>query len=301
MTVPIRPGDKPSIPAAKGGGPYTSAITADYFRTVGTPVLRGRTFGPSEHEGTAPVAIVNETMARVVWPGEDPLGKCLEFQFRRPGTVQCARIVGVVADEHRTGLREVPAMQVYVPFGQTIGTFSPALLVRPVGDASEFVTPLRRALERLAPSARISGVSLLSSALAPQIRPWRVGTMVFGLFGLAALAVAAVGLFTVVSYLVTQQHRELGVRIALGASSSHIIWMMLRRALTAATLGTGIGAMAVIAIAPAVQPLIFDIPARDPALIALVAIVLVVSAVLASAMPAVRACRVDPMTVLRSD
>jgi predicted permease len=301
MTVPIRPGDKPSLPAARGGGPYTSAITADYFRTVGTRVLRGRAFRPDEHEGTAPVTIVNETMARVVWPGEDPLGKCLEFQFRRPGTVPCARIVGVVADEHRHGLREVPAMQTYVPFGQAIGTSFPALFVRPVGDASAFVTPLRRTLERLAPSARIAGVSVLGSALEPQIRPWRVGTMVFGLFGLAALAVAAVGLFTVVSYLVTRQQRELGVRIALGASSSHVIWMVLRRALTAAALGTGIGAMAVIAIAPAVQPLLFDIPARDPALIALVVIVLVVSALVASAMPAMRASRVDPITVLRSD
>ncbi|HEX5437894.1 MAG TPA: FtsX-like permease family protein, partial [Gemmatimonadaceae bacterium] len=299
VTVPIRPAGRSAMPAASGGGPYISAVSADYFRTVGTPTIRGRVFRSSEGYGTEPVAVVNETMARVVWPGENALGQCLVIQPRR--APRCVRVVGVAADAHQSGLRETPPMQVYVPFGQELPEESSALLVRPIGDAEAFVHTLRTALSRAAPDAHVWDVSLLGSSLQPQIRPWRVGTLVFGLFGIATLAIAGVGLFTVMAYLVAQQQHELGVRIALGARRRQILWMVWKRALVTSVVGTGVGVLGALAIAPVVQPLLFQGSARDPVLLTMVALVLALTAMAASMMPALRACRVDPVLVLRGE
>ena len=137
--------------------------------------------------------------------------------------------------------------------------------------------------------------------LDPQVRPWRVGATLFGLFGGIVVVVAAIGLFSVVSYLVTQRTHELGVRIALGAQRGQVLRLMLRGALETAVVGTVIGGALSIMIGPMIQPLLFDNAARDPLLLSLVAGGLLVVTIVASAWPAWRATRVDPLLALRAD
>ena len=286
-----------SLPAAKGGGPYVNAVGPGYFETVGTRLRRGRTFTAADHEGSPPVVIVNETMARTFWPDEDPLTKCLIIQAAEG----CVPVVGVVADARQWKLREDPAMQFYLPYGQEHGIAGWMLLVRPTGHVDAFAGQLRSALARLAPDARMIQVTTLASAIDPQIRPWRVGALMFGLFGLLALVVAAVGLFSVVSYLVAQRTHELGVRIALGARASGIVRLVLGRAVGRTLSGIAIGGAGALVIAPWLEPFLFETPARDPLLLGGVALALLATVLLAGAIPAWRACRVEPTIALRAD
>jgi len=282
---------------APGGGPYISEVGPEYFKTVGTRLLRGRNFTAADHEGTPPVVIVNETMARTFWPNEDPLTKCIIVDEN----TACAPIVGVVVDARQWKLREKPAMQFYVPYGQNDHIAGWTLLVRPKGNINQFAGELRATLARWVPNARLIEVKPLEDAIDPQVRPWRVGALMFGLFGLLALVVAAVGLFSVLSYLLAQRMKELGVRIALGARSAEVFGLMLGGTLMRATIGVGIGVVGSLAIAPLVQPYLFDNPARDPAVFTVVALALLATSVVAGALPSFRACRVNPVIALRLD
>lgn len=290
------PGRK-ELPLAKGGGPFINAVGPDYFETVGTRLLRGRTFTAADRERSARVAIVNQEMARTFWPNEDPIGQCLLLQM----TDGCTRVVGEVVDARQWKLREDPAMQYYIPFGQEAGIGGTMLLVRPRGDAAAFVGTLRSALIHMAPDARGVTVKTLEASLDPQIRPWHVGALMFGLFGALALLVAAVGLFSVVSYAVAQRVNELGVRIALGARASQVIRLVLGGALGIATAGVAVGVLVALALSPLVGPLLFETGARDPALLGLVAACMIVTALVAGLAPSWRATRIDPMTALRAD
>ncbi len=297
MGVSLRIPGRDSLLAAPGGGPWVNAVTPDYFKTVGTALLRGRRFSSADHEGSEPVVIVNAVMARTFWPAEDPLGKCLIIA-EGPG---CARVVGVVADVHQWRLREDPPMEYYVPMGQERRIGGPLLLVRPTGNADAFAATLHVALAGYAPAARGIRVKSLETSLDPQVRPWRVGAQMFGLFGLLALSVAALGLFSVVSYLVAQRTHELGVRIALGAGNGQIMTFVLRGGLAAAATGIAVGIAASFAVAPALQPYLFDGTARDPRVLAVVAGVLFATTLLAGLAPSWRACRIDPTIALRAD
>jgi predicted permease len=285
-----------SLPVAKGGGPWISEVGPDYFETVGTRLLRGRTFNAGDHEGSPHVVIVNATMARSFWPNEDPLTKCLIVDEDA-----CSPVVGVVANAHQWKLREEPALQFYIPYGQNDHIAGEVLLVRPRGDVDEFAGELRKVLARLVPKARLIEVTPLAAAIDPQVRPWRVGALMFGLFGVLALVVAAVGLFSVVSYLLAQRTKELGVRIALGARSSHVLRLTLGGSLLRAAIGVAIGVLGAIAIGPFVEPYLFETIGRDPEVLGAVTLTLLVTTLVASAIPSWRACRIDPIIALRLD
>ena len=161
-----------SIPRLKGGGPYVSAVTSDYFETVGTRVLRGRAFTAADRAGSEPVALVNETMAKTLWPGRDPIGGCLFTGDVRKSATACARIVGIVGDARRFGLREEPAMHYYLPFGQETGIGGTSLLIRPRrGTPASLVSTARQVLEAVDPSISYIHAQTLQESLDPQIRP----------------------------------------------------------------------------------------------------------------------------------
>ncbi|MGH7668005.1 MAG: FtsX-like permease family protein, partial [Gemmatimonadaceae bacterium] len=244
-----------------------------------------------------PVVIVNAVMAKTYWPGQEPLGKCLIIGSGK----SCARVVGVVADVHQWKLREEPPMEYYVPAAQRPEVGGQLLLVRPTGNVDAFAATLHSALARYAPDAQSVSINSLEASLDPQVRPWRVGALMFGLFGLLALIVAAMGLFSVVSYLVAQRTHELGVRIALGARRGRIIAFVLRGGLGAAAAGIALGVVASLALAPVLQPYLFDGNARDPRVLAVVAGVLFATTLLAGLGPSWRACRIDPTIALRAD
>jgi predicted permease len=287
-----------SIPTIAGGGPYISAVTGEYFATAGTRLLRGRVFTAAEREGSERVAIVNQTMARTLWPHDDPIGQCLTIGRGTPG---CSRVVGVVSDARRYMLREDPAMQYYIPFGQEEGIGGTVLLVRPSGDPRAMMPTLRRKLLADNPSIVSIYMDVLQDRVDPQIRPWRLGVIAFGLSGLLALIVAAVGLYSVVSYLVAQRTHEIGVRMALGASATSIVTMVLRNSVGLAVFGVAVGVAIALYAGRFIGALLFDTSPRDPLVFAVVAGTLLVVAVLASLVPAARARRVDPMIALRAD
>lgn len=287
-----------SLPRLKSGRPRISAVTDQYFETVGSRVVRGRSFTDADRAGSELVAIVSETMAATLWPGRDAIGACL-YSGAEPAP--CSRIVGVARDAHRQALKEEPSMHYYVPFGQERGMGGTTLLVRPSGSSATVTAAVERIVEEIDPTVSIVGVAPLQDSIDPQIRPWRLGATVFGLMGVLALLVAAVGLYSVMSYLVAQRTHELGVRVALGASGANIVQLVIRGGVGMAALGVAIGLALALVLGRFIAPLLFDTSPRDVRVLGGVAVSMLAVALLASWVPAMRARRVNPLTALRSE
>jgi predicted permease len=288
-----------SIPEMKGGGPYVSAITSGYFEASGTRLQAGRAFTPADRDGSEPVAIVNETMASMLWPGRSALGQCLHVNDQPDAPAPCSRVVGIVEDARRFGLREEPAMQYYIPLGQERGFGGTTLLVRPRTRPERMMAVLRRELIALDASLQFLGVETLQESIDPQVRPWRLGATMFSLFGALALAVAAIGLYSVIAYSVASRTHELGVRMALGAGTAQVIRMVVRQGAAMALGGVAIGLLLAFASSRRLESVLFDASPRDLGVFAIVALAAVVVAVLASLIPAIRAARIDPVTAFR--
>ena len=287
-----------SIPVLPGGGPYINAVTDDYFATIGTPLVRGRAFGPQDREGSDPVVIVNATMARSLWADRDALGQCMRIHDR---DADCARVIGIAADVHRSGLREEPSMQYYVPVGQEKGFGGSYVLVRPVGAATDSWPALQRAV--LAEDPLITAVELhvLSQGLDGEMRPLRLGMVTFGLSALLALVVAALGLYSVMAYAVAWRTHELGIRIALGATGARITRLVVGGSASLAGLGIGAGLVMALIGRRWLEPQLFETSASDPVVFIVVVCVLQAVALLAGWLPARRASRISPTEALRAE
>jgi predicted permease len=291
-----------SLPRLEGGGASIRAVADGYFNTVGTSVLEGRAFTLNDRDGSEPVAIVNRTMATTLWPRRSPLGECIYWGGSQDSLTTCSRIVGVAADAHSFALREGAQMTYYVPFGQERGMGGTSLLVRPKsGRTSESIAAIRMLMLELDPAITFVNAELLQDSVDPEVRPWKLGAVMFTMLGALALAVAAVGLYSVMSYLVAQRTHEFGVRIALGAQTSVIMVSVLRGSALMALAGVMIGSGIALAMGRFVEPLLFDTSPRDPLVLSAVGATLVVVAVLASVVPAIRAKRVNPMEALRAE
>lgn len=291
-----------SIPTLAGGGANISAVSDGYFATVGTRILSGRVFTPADREGSEPVAIVSQTMASTLWRGKNPIGDCLYWGETKQELNVCSRIVGVVADARSFELREGASMHYYVPLGQERGMGGSSLLVRPKrGMEKETIAALRPLILDADPSISFVKMRMLQEDVDPQVRPWRLGATIFVLMGILAVIVAAVGLYSVMSYFVAQRTQEIGVRIALGAQPTRIVALIVRSSVSMALAGVALGMIAVVVAGRFVEPLLFDTSARDPLVLGGVAALLVAVAVLASAVPAIRAKRVNPIEALRAD
>ena len=193
-------------------------------------------------------------------------------------------------------------MAYYVPFGQERGMGGTSLLVRPKpGRASESIAEIRKLMLQVDPAITFVSADLLQDSVDPEMRPWKLGAVMFTMLGALALAVAAVGLYSVMSYLVAQRTQEFGVRMALGAQASRIMVLVLRSSALMALAGVLIGSGIALAMGRFVQPLLFDTAPRDPLVLSGVGATLVVVAVLASVVPAIRAKRVNPMEALRAE
>ena len=296
FTVQVAVPGLPEVPRLKTGGPSLSAVGDDYFATVGTPILRGRAFGPEDRAGSEAVAIVSDTMARTVWPGDDPIGKCI---LVGKDAKACARIVGIAGDTRRSQLREPPVMHFYIPFGQEVGFGGTVLLARSSGTQTALGAAVKRALVEYDPSIRYVSITTIQEAVDPQIKPWRIGATVFSLSGVLALLVAAIGIYSVMSYLVADRTHEIGVRLALGARRSDVANLILRGSLGMAALGVAVGSVVAIAASRFVEPLLFNESPRDPLVYVVVAGVLLLVAVCAGVIPTIRANKIDPLEALR--
>ena len=299
FTVRLAVPGRDSIPQMPGGGPYISAVSAGYFAVTGVEIVRGRGFTAADRAGSEPVTIVNETMAATLWPGVEAIGKCLLIGREPEG---CARVVGVAEVARRQDIREPASMQYYIPFGQERGIGGTTLLVRPRGDATAAsIATLRRALLDVDPAIRYVGISSMQDDIDPLVRPWRLGATMFTLFGLLALLIAAVGLYSVIAYGVTQRRAELGIRMALGARARDVVRMVLAEGVGYVMVGAALGVLIALFAGRWLETLLFETSVRDTGTFAGVVGVLLAVAVIASLVPALRAGRVDPMEAVRGE
>jgi predicted permease len=281
-----------------GSGPFVNAVEHDYFEAAGMRLRRGRLFTAADNDQSERVVIINETMARTLWPSEDPLSKCLQIFTKE---LPCARVVGVITDPRRFGLTESPAMQYYVPFGQERGFGGSAIVVRPSGDPRQFMATLRRIILEVDPNVLSTRIMTMQEAIDPLTRSWRLGATLFTIFGALALAIAGIGLYSVIAYLVAQRTQEFGVRMALGARSDDIVRLVLRHGLVTVAAGLVAGVVVALLASRAVEPLLFQTSPRDVTVFALAVVTLFGAALLACFLPALRASRVDAATALRAE
>ncbi len=275
---------------------YANAISPEYFETIGSPILRGRGFTVSDDSTSPKVAVMSESMAREIWANENPLGKCIELADETSG---CHTVVGVVGDVVR-GFAEGTAPHLYLSWAQNPSR-NGGLFVRTRGRASDVKEAVRRGLQPLMPGMAYVDVNVVEEFVDPEMRPWRLGATMFTLFGALALVLAAVGLFSVISYNVSQRTHELGVRLALGAGASDVLRLVLREGLRITIVGMMLGVGVALLAGRFLTPLLFSVSPRDPLIFGIVIVTLLVAAVGATLMPALRASRVNPNVALRSD
>jgi predicted permease len=273
-----------------------------YFEVAGTRILRGRGFSNNDVATAQPVVVINQAMANAIWPEKDPIGQ----QMRIGGdTLPFLTVVGIAEDIRGRQFTGDPEFWYYLPMAQYRALFGagfgPNLFVRVAGDPEDYVPVLRQRLQREMPGAAYINVMPLRALVAPQQRAWRFGATMFVVFATLALVLAAIGLYSVVAYTVAQRTRELGIRIALGASVGAVLRMIVRQGAVFAVAGITAGSAVALLAARWIEPLLFDTPARDPAVFMAVAAILLCVAFAATVRPALRATRVDPTITLRAE
>jgi len=274
----------------------------DYFRTIGTPIRRGRDLSDQDREGGAPVVVINERFAELAWPSADPLGECVEFRTSRESST-CYTVVGVAANSRYLALDEPERAAYFIPAAQEPGGRGPqaSLVIRAAGDPAALVPVVRQALAELDPALPYISLKTMEDFLRPQLQPRRLGAAMFSAFGLVALILSAVGLYGVISYTVAQRTHEMGVRLALGAGPRELQVLVVGQGVRLTLLGLALGLAGALAGTRLIMHHLFGVSPWDPATFAGVVIVLAAVAVVASWLPARRAARVDPMVALRAE
>ena len=273
-----------------------NSVGPDYFRVMQIPILRGREFLPSDRRGSTPVAILNENMARRLFGRIDPIGHTVKWDARLERSVQ---IVGVARNSKYFSLGEENMSAYYAPFAQSDMSDTLDFLVRAAGPPQPLAAPVDALLGRLDATAGIE-TKPMSQALVFALLPSRFGAAILGSVGILGLALAAIGLYGVLLYSVTRRIREIGLRMALGATSRDVLRLVLRQGLSLAAAGIAIGtALAVFAVRPLAAFLTPEVRPTDPSTFVVVAALLLGVAVAATVSPAIRALRVDPLTALR--
>ena len=269
-------------------------VSSGYFETMRTPLLRGRFFDEHDVAGGAPVIIINETAAKRFWPNENPLGKHIAGSR---DLVQ-RQVVGVVADAKFSALKAANAEQLYVPSEQ-MPYPAMTLVVRSGANPEPLVAAIRAKMAELDPTLPISGILSMDSVIATSVAQPRLITQLVSAFAVFALLLAAIGMYGVMAYSVSQRKQEMGIRISLGATPGDILRLVVRQAMTLAAAGTAVGIVAALILTRLLSSLLFHVHATDPVIFGSAALVLVTSAFAASYIPARRATRVDPIIVLR--
>jgi predicted permease len=290
-----------SIPLTRGLGPFVTSASSDYLSTVGIQLREGRMFTDQDGTVGARVTVVTANMADGLWPTQSALGQCIIVNDEES---PCWEVVGVVENSRLTNLTGEVPWQYYLPMGSTVTHLEEgpgALFVKAQGDPRALLPIVRQELRTLDPAIRFAHVRPLQAMVEPHLRPWRLGATMFSLFGVLALVVAMVGLYSVLAFNVARRTRELGVRSAMGASRTRLLNMVLRQAVGVTTIGVLLGLGVAYFAANKLGPLLFSTSPRDPAVLLGVGATLLVVAFFAAAIPAWAAARVDPMTALRAD
>jgi len=273
-------------------------VSADFFKTVGTPLLRGRFFSVADGPSSAPVAIINETMARRAWPGRDPLGKRFKYGSRdsdRPWYT----VVGVVGDMRLQGLEREPVPQIFESLAQTSPRSVDLFIRSSSDDPAKLASSVRAAVHHVDKDVAISGVAPLEERFATYLTQRRFQTLLLIGFSVVALLIATVGIYGLIQYSIATRTQELGLRIAIGAQASDIFRMIITEGLRLTLLGLAFGLVAAWWLGRAGSSLLFGVSATDPLTFITVSVVLTLVATAACVFPARRAMRVDPIVALR--
>jgi putative ABC transport system permease protein len=295
----VRAIDGVELPRAEAPLVGAHNVGPGYFRTLGVRLVAGREFAASDRVGAPRVAIVDEATARRLWPDESALGRQISIGMGMQQG-EFAEVVGVVSDVRYGTLESAPTEDVYLPDFQT-GWSSTRLFVRAEGDPLSLVPALREALRDVAPSVPIASVRTLDEQLARASSRTRFAALLLGVFAALALLLAALGVYGVVAQSVADRRRELGLRMALGAEARRIARMVVQQGVSLVALGVALGAAAAWAAARALEGLLYGVSPRDPWTYAAVPLVVLAAAGVACWLPAWRAARLDPATVLRAE
>ena len=275
-----------------------NAVTPEYFATMGTRIVRGRGIQSSDVEHAPLVMVVSEGMAKTLWPGKDALGQCVKVNA---DTMPCTTVVGVAENIRDNTIAPSDSGLFYYLSLPQWHPQQAMLYVRMRGDAGAQVETLRRKLQGLMPGASYVTVTPFSDIVGSETRSWRLGATVFVAFGVLALTLATIGLYSVIAYNVLQRTHEMGVRIALGAQFRDVVRLIVGQGLRLGLVGIVLGGAIAYGAAKWVKPLLFEESPRDPVVFALTLGVMIVVAAAASFIPARRAARVEPSIALRSE
>ena len=288
----VPPGTEPEV--------YYRGVNAAFFRAMGIPLLKGRLFDTGDRAGGPLVAIVNEAFVRTYYPGEEVLGRRIRWAS---GDGAWITIVGVVADVRGLSLDQGEVPAVHMPYSQEINTWRRWMDVgvRADGNAAALAASLRKEIAAIDKNVPVARVRLMDDVLATSVAERRFNLLLLGAFALIAVALAAAGTYGVMAYLVTQRTREIGVRLAVGATPADVFRLIVGRGVLLAVIGIAFGLGAAAMLSRALESMLFNVDPVDVWTFGLSAIVLLAAAVAASFVPARRAARMDPLIALRSE
>jgi putative ABC transport system permease protein len=276
-------------------------INPDYFSTMKIPLLAGRDFAAQDSLKSTPVVLINQSLAKTYFPGEDPIGKRLELPFGEGGSTKY-QIVGIVRDvKHRTELGQEYSPELYISYAQLPFLGQMSLVVRTQADPGSLAKAIQNEVAALDPEIVLSDVKTMEQYLGNAVAQPRFSALLFGLFALIALLLAAIGLYSVMAYMVTQRTQEIGIRMALGAQAGNVLGLILKRGMTLALVGIAIGLGASFALTRLMASLLYGVSPTDAATFAVITLLLTGVVLLACYLPARRATKVDPMVALRNE
>ena len=279
------------------------AVTANYFETLGVPLLQGRLIHPADNEKSPSVVVINAAMAHVYFPNENPLGKRMQIGATPDNQIPTMEIVGVVGDVTQ-GLGLEPKAEMYVPYqqlDQLLPIFQMSIVLRTAGDPHLQAAALRSALAEIDPNQPLVKVRTMEDNMAATVAQPRFRTWLIGIFAALALTLAAVGIYGVTSYSVTQRTSEIGIRVALGAQPADIFRILVGEGLRFALIGVAVGLVATLVLTRLLASFLYGVSASDPLIFSSVALLMIAISAAASFFPARRATRVDPVVALRHE
>jgi putative ABC transport system permease protein len=307
---PVTVEGQPIRPASESPHVIMRAVTPDYFPAVGIPLRKGRPFTEADSGDGKLVAIVNEAAARRLWPGTDPIGRRValgsaeRFGYFRappaPGQPQWWEVVGIVADIRSSALDVAPQPELFYSYRQ-FSWYTPTLLLRTIGDSQSLAAETRRVAAALNPRAVVTGVSTLDQIAADSIRQPRFRALLTGLFGALALLLGVLGIYGVISYAAARRTREIGIRMALGATPFDAAWLVAGQAMRATAIGLALGIAVALIAARSISTLLFGVGSADPVTLLVACVLFGAAAAAASYIPARRAAAVDPSVAVCSE
>jgi hypothetical protein len=277
--------------------PDINAVSPEFFATLRFPIVRGRGFTAADGGGSTPVMVVNEETARRLWPGADAIGSCVKLE---QATSACYTVVGIVRNAHRNRVVEEMPGQAYVLLSQT-PSFSAASVVMRGDNIEELARLAQHRIAAALGGGALPSVFSYSDWLEPQLRPWRLGARLFSGIAALSLALALVGLYSVLAYSVQRRRQEIGVRVALGARASDVAALVVRQGLPPVIVGVALGLVIAVLSSRAIAAVLFETSTREPRIYALVAVLVLFAGFAAALLPGFRAGRLDAMEALRNE